>query len=82
MNPASHLIQRVMRLDPPVTRDVIVQRDLRVPMPDGVDLLADPVGTRGRRRRAAARAAALPVRPAGMVGAMQGGCSRSAASRC
>jgi putative CocE/NonD family hydrolase len=41
VNIASHLIQRVLRLDPPPTRDLIVQRDLRVPMPDGVELLAD-----------------------------------------
>jgi len=41
MNPMSHLAQRVMKLEPPLTRDVIVQRDLRVPMPDGTALLAD-----------------------------------------
>jgi uncharacterized protein len=41
VNIASRLIQRVLRLDPPLTRDLIVQRDLRVPMPDGVELLAD-----------------------------------------
>jgi putative CocE/NonD family hydrolase len=41
MNVASHLFQRLLKLDPPITRDVIVQRGLRVPMPDGVDLLAD-----------------------------------------
>ena len=41
MNLISHLIQRQLKLDPPTTRDVIVQRDLRVPMPDGVELLAD-----------------------------------------
>jgi acetyl esterase/lipase len=38
---SSHLMQRVLRLDPPLTRDVVTQRDLRVPMPDGVELLAD-----------------------------------------
>ncbi|WP_330274757.1 CocE/NonD family hydrolase [Lentzea sp. NBC_00516] len=37
----SRLLQRGMKLSPPLTRDVVVQRDLRVPMPDGVDLLAD-----------------------------------------
>ena len=30
-----------MKQPPPVTRDLIVERDLRVPMPDGVELLAD-----------------------------------------
>jgi putative CocE/NonD family hydrolase len=37
----SRLLQRGLKLSPPLTRDVVVQRDLRVPMPDGVDLLAD-----------------------------------------
>ena len=41
MTVASHLIQRAFRLDPPLTRDLVVQHDLRVPMPDGVVLLAD-----------------------------------------
>ncbi len=38
---SSHLIQRVLRLGPPLTRDLVVSRDLPVPMPDGVVLLAD-----------------------------------------
>jgi putative CocE/NonD family hydrolase len=37
----SHLLQRLLKLPPPTTRDLVVQRDLRVPMPDGVELLAD-----------------------------------------
>lgn len=41
MNPISRLLQRLQRLDPPLTRDLVVQRDLRVPMPDGAVLLAD-----------------------------------------
>ncbi|MEJ3745224.1 CocE/NonD family hydrolase [Actinomycetes bacterium KLBMP 9797] len=41
MNLMSHLIQRQLKLSPPLTRDLAVQRDLRVPMPDGVELLAD-----------------------------------------
>jgi hypothetical protein len=41
MNLSSHVIQRVLKLSPPETRDLVVQRDLRVPMPDGVELLAD-----------------------------------------
>jgi hypothetical protein len=41
VNLGSHLIQRQLRLGSPSTRDVIVQHDLRVPMPDGVELLAD-----------------------------------------
>jgi uncharacterized protein len=41
VNLNSHLVQRLLKLPPPVTRDLVVQRDLRVPMPDGVELLAD-----------------------------------------
>jgi predicted acyl esterase len=41
VNPASHLIQRVLGLGPPLTRDLLVEHDLRVPMPDGIELLAD-----------------------------------------
>jgi hypothetical protein len=35
MNLMSQLMQRRMGLDPPLTRDLIVERDLPVPMPDG-----------------------------------------------
>jgi len=38
---SSHLIQRMLKLSSPSTRKLVIQRDLRVPMPDGVDLLAD-----------------------------------------
>jgi putative CocE/NonD family hydrolase len=41
MNPVSHLIQRQMRLGPPLTRELIVERDLQVPMPDGAVLFAN-----------------------------------------
>jgi predicted acyl esterase len=41
VNLASHLIQRLLKLPPATTRDLLVQRDLRVLMPDGVELLAD-----------------------------------------
>ena len=41
MNLGSRLIQRFLALDPPLTRDLVVTRDLPVPMPDGVVLLAD-----------------------------------------
>jgi len=40
-NLVSQLIQRQLKLDPPVTRDLIVERGLSVPMPDGTVLLAD-----------------------------------------
>lgn len=41
MNIGSRLIERSLKLGPPRTRDLIVQHDLRVPMPDGAVLLAD-----------------------------------------
>jgi predicted acyl esterase len=41
MNLMSHLIQRQLGLDPPLTRDLLIERDLPVPMPDGTVLLAD-----------------------------------------
>lgn len=37
----SRLVERLLKLPAPVTRRLAVQRDLRVPMPDGVELLAD-----------------------------------------
>ncbi|WIX90164.1 CocE/NonD family hydrolase [Amycolatopsis sp. DG1A-15b] len=41
MNPISHLLERLLKLPAPGTRNLVVQRDLRVPMADGVELLAD-----------------------------------------
>jgi putative CocE/NonD family hydrolase len=47
MNLMSHILQRKLELPPPLTRDVFVQKDLRVPMPDGVELLANRWAPRG-----------------------------------
>ena len=41
MNLMSRLVQRQLALDPPLTRDLAIERDLPVPMPDGTILLAD-----------------------------------------
>jgi predicted acyl esterase len=41
MSLGSHLLQRMLGLPPPSTRDLVVERDLRVPMRDGAVLLAD-----------------------------------------
>jgi putative CocE/NonD family hydrolase len=41
MSLISYALQRRLNLSAPLTRRVAVQRDLRVPMPDGVALLAD-----------------------------------------
>ncbi len=61
MKLASHLTQRMLHLDEPVTRDVVVQKDLRVPMPDGVELLADRWAPR-------VGGESLPTGPRGSVG--------------
>src|SRR5208282_4742947 len=48
MTIASRFFERAMKLPPAPNRAVQVQRDLRIPMPDGVELLADryvPGGT-------------------------------------
>jgi uncharacterized protein len=41
MTIASRFFERAMKLQPALDRDVKVQRDLRIPMPDGVELLTD-----------------------------------------
>jgi len=41
VNLSSHLVQRMLKLGAPLTRDLVVNRDLRVPMTDGAELLAD-----------------------------------------
>jgi uncharacterized protein len=50
MTLASRFMGQALKLPPPSTRDVVVQRDLRVPMPDGVVLLADRYLPRGQDR--------------------------------
>ena len=41
MNLNSHITQHLQKLAPPTTRNLAVERDLRVPMRDGAVLLAD-----------------------------------------
>src|SRR5260370_32604138 len=50
MTLASRFMEQALKLPPPTTRDVVVQRDLRGPMPDGVVLLADRYVPRGQDR--------------------------------
>jgi len=85
VNLSSHLMQRVLKLDPPLTRDLASERDLRVPMPDGVVLLADRYAPRAGgqglpvallrspygRRGAIAAAAARPLAERGFQVLMQ-----------
>jgi putative CocE/NonD family hydrolase len=78
VNLTSHLLQRALRLEPPLTRDLAVQRDLRVPMSDGVVLLADRWAPR-------AGSAGLPVAvlrsPYGRSGLRGAGMARPLAER-
>lgn len=48
MTLASRVLERLFRLPPAETHDVLVERDLRIPMPDGVALLADRYAPRGK----------------------------------
>lgn len=85
MNLSSYLAQRMLRLDPPLTRDLIVQRDLRVPMPDGVELLADRWAPRAAERAGAGSGEPLPVAlfrsPYGRRGPFASGVARPLAER-
>jgi uncharacterized protein len=47
---ASRFMGQALKLPPPSARDVDVERDLRVPMPDGAVLLADRYVPRGADR--------------------------------
>jgi uncharacterized protein len=47
---ASRFMGQALKLPPPSARDVDVERDLRVPMPDGAVLLADRYAPRGADR--------------------------------
>ena len=61
MKLTSRFMQRALRLDPPLTRDVVAERDLRVPMPDGVVLLADRYAPRTKGEREPGEATAPPL---------------------
>jgi uncharacterized protein len=50
MTLASRFMGQALKLPPPSTRDIVVQRDLPVPMPDGAVLLADRYLPRGQDR--------------------------------
>jgi putative CocE/NonD family hydrolase len=69
MNLMSHILQRKLELPPPLTRDLVVQRDLRVPMPDGVELLADRWLPRGGAEALPTALLRSPYGRKGMFGA-------------
>ncbi|WP_284748251.1 CocE/NonD family hydrolase [Amycolatopsis sp. RTGN1] len=72
MKPLSHLIQRVLHLDPPLTRSVIHQRDLRIPMPDGTVLLTDRWVRRSGGDGLPVALLRSPYGRRGLIGAVQG----------
>ncbi|MEV7424449.1 CocE/NonD family hydrolase [Streptomyces sp. NPDC091212] len=74
----SRLLQRGIGLDTPVIRDVTVQHDLRVPMPDGVELLADRWAP---RTGGASLPTALLRSPYGRAGLIGTGMARPLAER-
>jgi uncharacterized protein len=78
VNLGSYLIERMQKLDRPLTRDLTVERDLRVPMPDGVVLLAN-------RYAPASGGDGLPLAlmrsPYGRSGLLAGGMARPLAER-
>jgi putative CocE/NonD family hydrolase len=78
VNLSSHLIERFLRLDPPLTRDLAVRRDLRVPMPDGAVLLADLWSPRAST---ASLPTALLRSPYGRRGLIGSGLARPLAER-
>ncbi len=70
MNLRSRLIERMMRLSTPLARDLVVDRDLPVPMRDGIVLLADRWTPRGGADDLPTALIRSPYGRAGLVGAM------------
>jgi uncharacterized protein len=68
LNLSSRMAQRVLQLGPPVTRDVSVEHDLRVPMPDGVVLLADRWAPRTGGQRLPTALIRSPYGRSGLIG--------------
>ncbi|MFJ1967438.1 CocE/NonD family hydrolase [Streptomyces sp. NPDC087903] len=70
MSLISHLVQRQLKLSEPSTRNLVVQRDLRVPMPDGVDLLADRWAPKAGGEGLPTALIRTPYGRAGIIGAI------------
>jgi uncharacterized protein len=51
MSITSRLVSRWMHLPPAQTQDIVVTRDIPIPMPDGVILLADHYASRNGIRQ-------------------------------
>jgi len=69
MNLMSHILQRKLELPAPLTRDLAVQKDLRVLMPDGVELLADRWAPKAGGEGLPTALLRSPYGRAGMLGA-------------
>jgi hypothetical protein len=70
MNLSSHLAQRVLGLPPPSTRDLVIERDLKVPMRDGAVLLADRWIPRSGGDGLPTALVRVPYGRAGMIGSV------------
>ncbi|WP_151476133.1 CocE/NonD family hydrolase [Streptomyces albicerus] len=69
MKLSSHLVQRMLHLPPPLTRDLAVERDLRVPMRDGAELLADRWAPRSGGHGLPTALVRIPYGRSGMIAA-------------
>ena len=85
MSLRSYLNRRLLGLDAPTASHVVVQRDLRVPMPDGVELLADRWAPKPARQPGQGPAEPLPTvlirSPYGRRGLIGWGMARPFAER-
>ena len=82
MTAASRFFEMTMKLPAARTHAVQVERDLRVPMPDGVTLLADRyVAKSAAAGRPPLVLVRCPYGRRGIWGLLAGRCSPSAASR-
>ncbi|MFJ6739034.1 CocE/NonD family hydrolase [Streptomyces sp. NPDC091279] len=66
---SSRLSQRMLRLPPPLTRDLTIERDLRVPLRDGTVLLADRWSPRSGGDGLPTALLRIPYGRAGMIAA-------------
>jgi hypothetical protein len=69
MNLKSHFTQRMQHLPPPLTRDLVFDRDLTVPMRDGAVLLADRWAPKAGADGLPAALVRIPYGRAGLVAA-------------
>src|SRR5689334_20291833 len=71
MSLTSRLFSRLLKLPPAETHNIVITRDLRVPMPDGVVLLADHYAPRSGPRRPTILMRS-PYGRSGLIGATNG----------